>query len=88
MKQMYKILVVSVLVALLFVPGMLFAADSIKILAPRSTSSLPLLQLAVDDPLPGIDNVFQNKRMNIEYLSNLCHDLGIGNAGHIDPGIG
>jgi NitT/TauT family transport system substrate-binding protein len=44
-----------VLVALLIVPTLLFAADTIKILAPKSTSSLPLLQLAADDPLPGLD---------------------------------
>jgi NitT/TauT family transport system substrate-binding protein len=43
------------LVALLIVPNLLFAADTVKILAPKSTSSLPLLQLAADDPLPGID---------------------------------
>jgi NitT/TauT family transport system substrate-binding protein len=55
MKYTHKLLLGSIFVVLLFVTNALFAADTIKILAPRSTSSLPLLQLAVDDPLPGID---------------------------------
>ncbi len=55
MKHARKIVFISMLVVILSVPHLLFAADTIKILAPKSTSSLPLLQLAVDDPLPGID---------------------------------
>lgn len=55
MKYVPKIVFISMLVIILSVPRLLFAADTIKILAPKSTSSLPLLQLAADDPLPGID---------------------------------
>lgn len=54
MKHILKICI-SMLVVFLALPTLLFAADTIKILAPKSTSSLPLLQLAVDDPLPGVD---------------------------------
>jgi NitT/TauT family transport system substrate-binding protein len=54
MKHVRKICI-STLGVLLILPTLLFAADTIKILAPKSTSSLPLLQLAADDPLPGID---------------------------------
>lgn len=55
MKHVRKMICIGMLVALLIMPTLLFAADTIKILAPKSTSSLPLLQLAADDPLPGID---------------------------------
>lgn len=40
---------------LLLVAAPLLAEETITILAPQSTSSLPLLQLAADDPLPGVD---------------------------------
>lgn len=58
MKNILTSVMMTILLATLVLPEFIFGQEAIttvKIMAPKSTSSLPLLLLAEEDPLPEID---------------------------------
>lgn len=62
-KKIHTLVILITIVSFLILPGKLLGnglgksvkRDTLKILVPKSSSSLPILLLAQEDPLPGID---------------------------------